>query len=403
MNKKKGLVRIDVIENLKKLDVYLQQGGYTKYELMDKLNVGLTTIKTYLEWVEQGKYWSKYSAKTYSKYLDGDISILDTSGRTIRKDKEKATVTNNNRANTITYKYAVKGFSMFEEKLTEDIIQTLLPFIEHIDQIYGLDDILERISNSILDLIESQDKNKWKDKINNIRFNTNTAIMISLQQTTGLTGSFNNSYLQTLRNAIIDKKAVLIKYKPFQKPVSTLTCIPYLIVESASRWKLICKIKHVKEDTSYMLEDGRIGIINTLALERIDHESEIKTLEGVEYEDENKDMIIKNLKKSAGPSIESWENPIKMNIKIKLNEHLTDYFKTKPFLQEGQKIGKIDNGTWIHDKNGNIFRYDNVIYTIELKNKILRYGSNIEVLEPKELREDIIAEEIKKMHEIYYS
>ena len=146
MKKAKGLVRIDVIENLKKLDVLLQIGGYTKYELKDEIGVGLTTIKTYLKWVESGLYWSKYSERTYSRYLEGDISILDTSERTIRRD----TLANNQRSNTITYKYAVKVFSMFEEKLTEDIIQTLLPFIEHIDQIYGLDDILDPFSNTII-------------------------------------------------------------------------------------------------------------------------------------------------------------------------------------------------------------------------------------------------------------
>ena len=66
MKKAKGLVRIDVIENLKKLDVLLQIGGYTKYELKDEIGVGLTTIKTYLKWVESGMYWSKYSERTYS-------------------------------------------------------------------------------------------------------------------------------------------------------------------------------------------------------------------------------------------------------------------------------------------------------------------------------------------------
>ena len=188
MNKKKGLVRIDVIENLKKLDIYLQQGGYTRYDLMDMIGVGLSTIKTYLEWVEDGRYWSNYSEKTYSKYLEGNLSILDKSGRTVRHDtKSDDFKKEKKRANTITYKYTIKGFSMFEEKLTEDIIQTLLPFIEHIDQIYGLDDILEPVSNTILELIESQDRIRWEDKISNIKSGNNTAIMVSLQQTTGLT------------------------------------------------------------------------------------------------------------------------------------------------------------------------------------------------------------------------
>ena len=390
MKKKRGLVRIDVRENLKKLDIYLQQGGYTRYELMQKLDVGLTTIKTYLKWVKDGDFWSDYSAKTYSKYLEDDISILDTSERTIREDPERAyTEKNSKRANTITYKYAVKGFSMFEEKLTEDIIQTLLPFIEHIDQIYGLDDILEPISNAILDLIESQDKNKWKNKISNIKSGTNTAIMISLQQTTGLTESFNNAYMSILRNAIIEKKVVLVKYKPFKQPVSTLICHPYLIVESSSRWKLICKIEDVKEQDSSFYVNERLGIINVLSLEKM--EDEIQILEDKEYQNDGKNLIIKNLERAAGPSISNWENPQRMNIKLKLSDNLTDYFKTKPFLTKGQNI------------NGNIFSYNDAIYTIELRSKILRYGSAIEVLEPKELREDIIAEEIKNMHEIYYS
>ncbi|GIS07895.1 MAG: hypothetical protein CM15mP112_00070 [Flavobacteriales bacterium] len=38
-------------------------------------------------------YWSKYSERTYSRYLEGDVSILDTSERTIRRD----TLANNQR------------------------------------------------------------------------------------------------------------------------------------------------------------------------------------------------------------------------------------------------------------------------------------------------------------------
>ena len=112
-----------------------------------------------------------------------------------------------------------------------------------------------------------------------------------------------------------------------------------------------------------------------LSLEKM--ESSIKILEDKEYQDDKKNMVFNNLEQSAGPSIASWENPRKMNIKLKLDQYLTDYFKTKPFLTKGQKIGNIINGSWESDKNGNIFRYDNVIYTIELRSKILRYGSAI--------------------------
>ena len=190
--------------------------------------------------------------------------------------------------------------------------------------------------------------------------------------------------MKTIRKAIINKEVIIIKYQPFNQPISTISCHPYLIVESSSRWKMICKITNVDENDSSFIE--RLNKINVISMEKIVGKIVIK--KNAIFENYSNQELNKLLKSSAGPSISDWENPKRMNIKLKIDENLLDYFKTKHFLEKGQTI------------DGNHLLLKNAIYTIELRSKILRFGSSIEVIEPLELRK-IVQDEINKMHSMY--
>ena len=103
---------------------------------------------------------------------------------------------------------------------------------------------------------------------------------------------------------------------------------------------------------------------------------------------EDKNTIFRNsninfseiLEKTNGASID-WSNLDYENLKIQVDEKLKDFFISKPLLSCQKNIN-----------NDNIFTYEGIIITLELKQKIRSYGSQLHVIEPlslvNELKDD---------------
>lgn len=216
---------------------------------------------------------------------------------------------------------------------------------------FAIDKIFDRvhISNNPMDL--SVD--------NFVQFET-------VQQTVG------NDMLPDFLKAIKEKTVVTFLYTSYVNEKTKLrTVLPLLLKEYRNRWYLIC----------YSLDKKKVM---TFALDRI---TELVLTEDNYYKpiDFNPDHYFKN---SIG--ITAYESePVKVIFKI--DKIGSKYIQSQP-LHGSQKLTK-------EGKTRNTFELS-VLISEELKRTILSYGSQIEVIRPKSLRNEI-RNAILEMNEIY--
>ena len=373
----------DRYKRIKHLDELLQRrSGYTYEQLANKLNVKKTSIKNYMrgydgEGIVNGQCWSNYMLEKYDHLIGNWEGIFEG----FKSSRE-----GDNQSRATKWRYKINGFSIFDDELTMDRIDSILPFLELTSQIDGLSDMFEETTDLLLDLIESKNHTHIQENVKRIR-NSKPTIKMGIQLILNELNNdiFKNDHLKIIRKAIVEKKALQIKYKKFQDPeLNHIIIHPYLITESSKRWYVICLVSNILEKSNNAFKD-RIGKINALGLERI---HEIKETENTIYTP-TQINIIKILNRAIGVSIESYENPKKENLVLKIDEDLVKYFKTKPLLPEiSEKI------------EGNIFTYRDIHITTELINLIFSYSNKIEVLSPNSIREKI-KQKIEKMREKY--
>lgn len=373
----------DRYKRIKHLDKLLQnRSGYSYEQLANKLNVKKTSIKNYMrgydgDGIVNGQCWSDFMLEKYDHLIGNWESIFEG----FKSSRE-----GDNQPRATRWRYKINGFSIFDDELTMDRIDSILPFLELTSQIDGLNDMFEETTDLLLDLIES--KKHWHilEDIKRIR-NSKPTIKMGIQLILNELNNdiFKNDYLKIIRKSIVEKKALQIKYKKFQDPhLNNIIIHPYLITESSKRWYVICLVSNVLDENNIAFKD-RIGKINSLGLERI---HEIKEAKSTIYKT-TKINIIKTLNSAIGVSIENYENPKKENLVLKIDEDLVKYFKTKPLFPEiSEKI------------EGNIFTYKDIHVTTELVNLIFSYSNKIEVISPNSIREKI-KKKIEKMRKKY--
>lgn len=181
-------------------------------------------------------------------------------------------------------------------------------------------------------------------------------------------------YLSPLFNAIINKTPLLIEYKTFDGKEFKWEIHPYHIKQYNNRWFLIG------------LNNDEYHNISTVALDRIVsfeqlHCSFIENTVIENFDDYFYDIV--------GVSF-----PIDKTIKdvvLKFSEHRFPYIKAKP-IHGSQRIA---------DENERLVSLK-LIPNKELEAILLSFGDDVEVLNPKGLRE-IIANKIRNSYEKYFS
>ncbi len=182
-------------------------------------------------------------------------------------------------------------------------------------------------------------------------------------------------YLTPLFENIIHHETLDLQYKVMNRDVKKITVFPYYLKQFNRRWFLIAR----------KAGDGSEGRLMVYALDRIlDYEVNLT----VKYEESGFDFstYFDNL---YGVTIPENREIEKVIIRIDKKEY--PYLESNP-LNESQDI--IDE-----DDAFVTFSLD-VYINYELKQKLLSYGSKLEVMEPLSLRR-WMAKETKKMAEAY--
>jgi predicted DNA-binding transcriptional regulator YafY len=173
-------------------------------------------------------------------------------------------------------------------------------------------------------------------------------------------------HITDLFNAIINKRVLNIKYKPFSSPVAKeLEFHPYYLKQFNSRWFVL---GHNPVVTKYKYEN--------LALDRIlkNGISESKKL----YKDHEEDWQ-DYFSDFIGVSREKGK-PEQIKIVI-VDEEQANYIRTKPIHQtQNQNFKKVEGGYETSIK---------VIPNYELYKLLLSYGERIKVVSPENVREEM--------------
>ena len=185
----------------------------------------------------------------------------------------------------------------------------------------------------------------------------------------------NSSGIRKLNDCIEllqSKKKAIIDYKTFTGNKMEMLVDPLFIKEYNNRWYLIIHYDETNQNFN-------------LPLDRIQTIKRINIVSDISRREEIKNAY-QNCIGASIPNIESYSPEL---IKLKVSSFYANFLRTKP-LHQSQKE-EIN-------EESSIFTF-RLYQSIELKREILRMGSDCEVLEPEELREDIA----KEMTSIYHT
>lgn len=245
------------------------------------------------------------------------------------------------------YTYKDRGYSITNIPITEKDLAKLYETVEFLKQFKGFSHFreLDGMVHKLEDLVYSQ--------------KTNQAPVIDFEKNENLKGL---EYLETLYQAIINKKAILLTYQSFKaRQSSSFDFHPYLLKEFRNRWFIIGAMKRTDQ------------LLN-LALDRIISIKETNT-PYISKPDFNATEYFKN---TIGVSV-SHNMPVE-EIVLFVNHKHAPYVLTKPF-HSSQKLVKRDNyGVTISL---------NVQHNFELEKDILAFGDGIKVIAPIRLRSSI--------------
>lgn len=243
------------------------------------------------------------------------------------------------------YTYEDPGYSITNMPLSSSDVRELkqiaytLKQFEGFKQFADMEEALKEIENKVFAI------------------SNNSRTIIDFEKNNNLKGI---SFLNEIYNAIREKQALKINYKPFRSKNELLIRLsPYLLKEYRNRWFVFGKNK-------YRLQ------VMPLALDRIrkirpDNQNPFE--ENVSF---NLESYFENI---VGVTL--YENkPVERVVFEILNEH-APYVETKPFHHSQKTLERLVSST--------IFSID-VIPNPELEREFLGYGEYLKVLEPEWLR-----------------
>ena len=177
-------------------------------------------------------------------------------------------------------------------------------------------------------------------------------------------------WISTVYGHIRSKQAIRVHYQPFDRPAELHLFSPHFIKEYSNRWYMIGYlhepkvIRNLAMDRIVQIEPS---IQDYEASPPIDHDEMYRYIYGVTIESDKKPEIIQFIAKPL----------------------LAKYLKTKPIHPTQKIISEDDEGV--------IFELI-VHLNYEIRGKLLSYGSDIEVLTPSILREDLQHTAIRMAH-----
>jgi predicted DNA-binding transcriptional regulator YafY len=249
------------------------------------------------------------------------------------------------------YYYDDPDYSIDKIPLNQEELETL-GFVSTLLRQFRDVDIFSQFSGAIQKIIDAINVRKLKDEKSDYPF-------IDFEKVPFQKGS---EFLQPLIEAIKNKEAITITYQPFYVEDPYATDIhPYLLKEYRNRWYAIGLNDKHKELRTYGLD--RICNIDICTKKYID-----SGFDPEEY-----------FKNSIGIISPSTNPP---TIKIAVKKQQAQYLITQP-LHTSQKVLKEDEEQVIFELK--------VHPTYEMKSIFLSYGSDLRVLEPKELREEFVS------------
>lgn len=253
------------------------------------------------------------------------------------------------------YTYSDDNYSITQSPINEEDIGKMKEIISLLKQFNGFQ-FLDEMTEVIARLENSVYKSSKKTP-NYIQFEDNKKLR-------GI------EHLNGLYQAILGQKPLLIEYKSFKSRHALKEIYhPYLLKEYRNRWFLICR-------------NDKTNTLITLALDRIKSFYELdaklyKPYDGVDFDVYYSECI--------GVTRSEKDRPQK--VILKFNPQNAPYVLTKPLHSSQQIIHQDDNGL--------IIRID-VIPNFELEREILGFGENLEVIEPRRLKQRIL-KRVEKM------
>lgn len=181
-------------------------------------------------------------------------------------------------------------------------------------------------------------------------------------------------WLQTIVNAMRDKKAVELTYQSFWRDEeSTFTAHPYCLKLFKSRWYMLARSEEYESPRIYSLDERMKNVTllkkNLKVPAKFDAEAFFSKYFGVIIGDE-KNLSVIDLKVVASQA---------------------KYFKSLPLHPSQQLIEA--------NEKFSVFRY-RLVPTFDFRQEILSHGPDVEVLSPAEFREEIM-NDIERMCKIY--
>ena len=355
-------LRIDAHSVISYIDSLLQSDWHSydsiinkliKAESVEKRSFELKTIQNHFRRIKELACDKNFISDNFEEYYDSEkelYNIIDE--RRISRKKE--------------FKY-VEGFKLIDIRLGARITNNLLPFIEYLRQVKGMDDNFDLTLDVLEDIVENEGIKVVKQK-QTMRVDNRSVFTLSGIQSV-------QEFLPKCRKAITENKNITLTYEPYTKSKNNITVSPCVIVEYNNRWSVIGTLVNVKEKNSVFHQNERIGLINNLPFDRITSLSIDDKSEFVKSEFN----INKILDSAIGTSVD-WKLGLDAieDVTLEFSDKLFPYFITKP-LHDYKKIE--------HDKR--VITYS-LIPTLELENIILSYGGGVKVIGPESLKNRII-------------
>tara|TARA_Y100000991_G_C21958151_1_gene343097 strand:- start:350 stop:1564 length:1215 start_codon:yes stop_codon:yes gene_type:complete len=351
---------IHPIERLRNINQLLLSGSTRRSLIEASGSESNFKFLTGIGWKNKGIKYGDYWPEKFFKVLDPENDIIIDSYKNINGEK--------------SYRYSEKameeGFNLFSLSISENDAEELLSFVEFYDRINGLSDAYLHTTETIKSLIKNH---AFLDFSNRLDLLGDKKIMtVSFGEVYTKSGNLASDSLSKIVSPIIKKQAIFITYVPFNGNIRSDEFSPYYIVEYNSRWNVL--------GTWHNDVNKRIS---NISLDRID-ENSIETLSSEKFIECNI-KFNEVLSKTVGSSVKDWRNPDFIQLKIKVSDKLKNHFANNPI---------INNQTHLGD---GVFFYKEIVKTIELKNKLRSYGSEITVLEPLDLVNELIEDQNKFM------
>lgn len=260
-----------------------------------------------------------------------------------------------------------RPFSKEEKQLLREVINTLGQ-VSGLENFTWVDDLQRKLNENPLGRMHMNRPEEQTRKI--LSFSTN-------EDYKGL------SYLKPLFTHIVNKNVVEILYEPFDKPEQKIQLYPYLLKQYNDRWYLIGA---PLENTEHPVQNP---FCYNLALDRIKRVTVVPGVAFVECEEDLEERYEDII------GITLFNHQPLTDVILAVKDSYRNYMDTKPIHGSQTKLSP-DRQRQLHEQyrnmEGHTFYRITVKPNYELKQSVFRNGGNMILVEPRSLREEMMAE-----------